>query len=147
MKQKHWKMLLFGLYCLLMLWLLFGQRLGWERVRVLQPQPFRTLKLFWNAMMANPDPGTRGFAFRNLLGNVAMFVPLGFCVPWIWQRWRKFWRHLCLMTGIILLVELSQFVLCLGTCDVDDLLLNVLGTSLGFVLWKLWHWIAKKLNH
>ncbi len=136
MKQKHWKMLLFGFYCLWMLWLLFGQRLSWERARVLQLQPFRTLELFWNAMMANPDPGMRAFAFRNLLGNVAMFVPLGYFVPEIWPRWSRFLWHLCLMTGIILCVELSQLALCLGTCDVDDLLLNVVGTSLGFVLWK-----------
>lgn len=137
MVRKHWKVLLFALYCLWMLWLLFGQRFGGGYTVELQLRPFRTLALFWNALTANPNPGMRTHAFINLMGNVVMFVPLGFCVPWIWQRWRKFWRHLCLMTGIILCVELSQLVLRLGTCDVDDLLLNVLGTSLGFVLWKL----------
>lgn len=137
MVRKHWKVLLFALYCLWMLWLLFGQRFGGGYTVELQLRPFRTLALFWNALTANSNPGMRTHAFINLMGNVVMFVPLGFCVPWIWQRWRKFWRHLCLMTGIILCVELSQLVLRLGTCDVDDLLLNVLGTSLGFVLWKL----------
>ena len=136
MKQKHWKMLLFGLYCLWMLWLLFGQRFGGGYTVELQLRPFKTLRLFWNALFTSQYPGVRSHAFINLLGNVGMFVPLGLFVPWIWQRWRKFWRHLCLMTGIILCVELSQLVLCLGTCDVDDLLLNLVGTSLGFVLWK-----------
>ena len=137
MVRKHWKVLLFALYCLWMLWLLFGQRFGGGYTVELQLRPFRTLALFWNALTANSNPGMRTHAFINLMGNVGMFVPLGFCAPWIWQRWRKFWRHLCLMTGIILCVELSQLVLRLGTCDVDDLLLNVIGTSLGFVLWKL----------
>ena len=136
MKQKHWKMLLFGLYCLLMLWLLFGQRFDDGGFRELQLQPFRTLKLFWDALISNKNLGMRTHSFINLVGNVAMFVPLGFCVPWIWQRWQKFWRHLFFMTVIILCVELSQFALCLGTCDVDDLLLNLVGTTLGFVLWK-----------
>ncbi len=145
MVRKHWKVLLFALYCLWMLWLLFGQRFGGGYTVELQLRPFRTLALFWNALTANSNPGMRTHAFINLMGNVGMFVPLGFCVPWIWQRWRKFWRHLCLMTGIILCVELSQLVLRLGTCDVDDLLLNVLGTSLGFVLWKLWQRISKKI--
>lgn len=136
MKQKHWKMLLFCLYCLLMLWLLFGQRFGGGGFRELQLRPFRTLAMFWRTLMDNTNHGMRIHAFINLMGNIGMFVPLGFCVPWIWQRWQKFWRHLFLMAGIILCVELSQYVLCLGTCDVDDLLLNLVGTTLGFVLWK-----------
>ena len=136
MKRKHWKMLAFGLYCLLMLWLLFGQRMDYVGSRELQLQPLQTLKLFWDALISNQNPGMRTHAFVNLLGNVAMFVPLGFFTPWIWQHWRKFSRHFCLMTGIILCVELSQFWLYLGACDVDDLLLNLVGTSLGFVLWK-----------
>lgn len=134
--KKHWKMLLFGLYCLWMLWLLFGQRFG-GGFRELQLRPFRTLTLFWNALTANSNPGMRTHAFINLMGNVAMFVPLGFFVPWIWPWWGKIWRHLFLMAGIILCVELSQYVLYLGTCDVDDLLLNVAGTAIGLFLWKL----------
>ena len=66
-----------------------------------------------------------------------LFVPLGFLVPWMWQPWRRFWRHILLMGGIILMVELSQLLLALGTCDVDDLLLNLLGSSMGFLVWKM----------
>ncbi len=137
MKRKHGKQVLFGLYCLLMLWLLFGQRMGDGGFRELQLRPFRTLQLFWTALITNTNMGMRTHAFINLLGNVAMFVPLGFSVPWIWPRWGRFLRHICLMTGIILCVELSQYALYLGTCDVDDLLLNLVGTTMGFILWRL----------
>lgn len=136
MERKHWKTLLFALYCLLMFWLLFGQRMDDGGFRELQLRPSRTLQLFWRALTISSDPGMRIHAFINLLGNVVMFVPLGFFVPWIWQCWRKFLRHFLLMSGIILCVELSQYVLRLGTCDIDDLILNLVGTTMGFALWK-----------
>jgi glycopeptide antibiotics resistance protein len=137
MVRKYWKKLLFGLYCLLMLWLLFGQRMDDGGFRELQLRPLRTLRIFWNALSNSNYPGVRTHALINLVGNVVMFVPLGCLVPWIWKPWGRFLRNFGLMTGIILCVELSQYVLCLGTCDVDDLLLNLIGTTIGFVLWKL----------
>ncbi len=136
MKRKSWQKLLFVLYCVLMLWLLFGQRMDNDSLRELQLQPFRTLRLFWQALTTSQYPAMRWHALVNLLGNVAMFVPLGLLVPWIWQRWRKFWRHILLMTAVIVAVELSQFALGLGSCDIDDLILNLVGTTLGFRLWK-----------
>lgn len=141
MSGKKWRGLLFGLYCAWMLWLLFGQRVPGGDVQDLQLQPFRTLRLFWHLLEHTASPGLRRHAVVNLLGNVVMFVPLGFFVPWICGVWGKFWRHLLLMTGIIVCIELSQYVLRLGTCDVDDLLLNLVGTTMGFVLWRLWQYL------
>ena len=132
------------LYGLLMLWLLFGQRFPMDDVAELQLVPFRTLKLFWRVLASSTDSSMRRHAWVNLLGNVAMFVPLGFLIPQIWQWWRKFWRHMLLMVAIIVMVELSQYVLRLGTCDVDDLLLNLVGTTVGFAMWKRWQRIADK---
>lgn len=136
------KIALLALYSLLMLWLLFGQRVAGSGVQDMQLQPFRTLRLFWRLLIYSTDPGLRRHAVVNLLGNVIMFVPLGFLLPWIWQFWRRFRWHILGMTGIILCVELSQYVLRLGTCDVDDLILNLVGTTVGFVLW----WLAERLK-
>ena len=36
-------------------------------------------------------------------------------------------------------VELLQMLLLLGTCDIDDLILNVLGACLGYLLFYLNH--------
>ena len=38
---------------------------------------------------------------------------------------------------LILAVEILQLVTLLGSCDIDDLLLNILGAAMGYVLWKL----------
>lgn len=135
--SRRTKIVILATYSLLMLWLLFGQRLGQESEGILQLRPLSTLKRFLWVLRNSSEPGLRTHAWMNLAGNVAMFVPLGFLVPWIWKFWRKFWWHFLLMTAIIVAVELSQYFLGLGTCDVDDLLLNLAGTELGYLLYKI----------
>ena len=136
-KEKKWYVLLFGTYVLLMLWLLFGQRWG-HSAGGLNLKPFKTLRLFWWVLQNSHQPEQLRHAVINLGGNVAMFVPLGFLVPCIWEKLGKFWRHFLTMTLIILAVELLQLLAALGTCDVDDLLLNLVGTTIGFGFYKLW---------
>ena len=136
MKRKlAWAALL--VYSAVMLWLLLGQRIGQNAEAQLQLQPLETVLRFWRVLRDSNDSENLLHAWSNLAGNVVLFVPLGFLVPWMWQPWRRFWRHILLMGGIILMVELSQLLLALGTCDVDDLLLNLLGSSMGFLVWKM----------
>ena len=47
---------------------------------------------------------------------------------------QKVWRTMLACTGIICLVELCQMVTLLGTCDIDDLILNLLGCAIGYGL-------------
>lgn len=135
----------FFAYCLLMLWLLFGQRLGqgtggyrWNLI------PLDTVGRYLWVLSHSTDPVLLRHAVVNLAGNVIMFVPLGFFTPALYPRMGKFLWHFLCMLGVISLVELGQFVTRLGTCDVDDLLLNLMGTGLGFAGWKVMEWIRKK---
>ena len=136
---------LFCVYCGIMLWLLFGQRIGGgvnqPYVQQLQGNlnliPFKTI--IWFATVGNKTSNQYllQHAFVNLAGNVVMFVPMGFFLPCIWHPMRTFWKLLLCFAGLILVVELLQLVTLLGSCDVDDLILNVLGATLGYGLWKL----------
>jgi glycopeptide antibiotics resistance protein len=152
MDRKFWSKLLFGVYCLVMLWLLYGQRMGpgnggpyWQELRDnLILEPFDTIRRFLWVLRHSSSRGMVTHAVINLAGNVIMFVPLGFFVPVLWEKLRKFGRHFLTMTAVILAVELVQLFTLLGTCDVDDLLLNLVGTTLGFMLWKLGLWIENK---
>ena len=152
MKRTSWAKLLFGLYCLMMLWLLFGQRIGnahpkpyWQEVQGnLILEPLETIRDFLWVIRHSSNRGMVNHAIINLGGNVIMFVPLGFFDAVLWEKQRKFARHLLTMTAVILAVELAQLFTLLGTCDVDDLLLNLVGTTLGFLLWKLLHGIKSK---
>lgn len=138
--NRKYRQLILVVYGILMLWLLFGQRMAWSDPSGLQLVPMETLKLYLGVLRRSSDSALRMQAWANLLGNVAMFIPLGFLLPWIWEKWREFWRHTLLMAAIILAVEATQLVSGLGWCDVDDLILNLFGTTLGFLFWK---WISR----
>lgn len=124
------------LYVTAMIWLLFGQRWGTELYRSINLKPFVTLKLYWKLLNSTNAYLVR-HAFINLVGNVVMFIPLGFFQPYLLGSLRKWYKTLLTTTVLILLVEVVQYVTGLGSCDIDDLILNLLGAWLGYILWRL----------
>ena len=134
--------LLFVAYCVLMLWLLFGQRWGtvvYEQnlAESINLRPFATVAMYWRLLKGNASPYYIRHAFINLAGNVIMFVPLGYFLPKIFEKLRKFWKTTLFSLCLIITVEAVQFFTMLGTCDVDDLILNMVGVILGYLLWRL----------
>ncbi len=134
---------LFGIYCALMLWLLFdrpGFEEGlsyWEQVQGnLNLIPFRTLKLF-TELLTDHRPYLVRIALINLLGNVIMFIPLGFLLPWVFRKLQGLLRVLLATALIITAVELIQLFTLVGSCDIDDLILNLLGAALGYGLHRM----------
>lgn len=75
----------------------------------------------------------------NFVGNIVMFMPLGFFPPLLWRK-GKWWKAglygLCLSCCI----EMCQIPIHRGT-DIDDVWLNTLGALVGYGLWRL----AKRL--
>ena len=127
---------LFVLYVLALLALLFLRPPrgtgGWNLV------PFETIRGYLR-ILRDPSPwaeALRRYAWFNFLGNVALFVPLGLFLPFLWQPQRRFWLFLLTVTGSIIIVEAAQYLSALGSLDVDDLILNLLGACLGFLIWK-----------
>lgn len=72
--------------------------------------------------------------FKNLFGNVVLFIPIGVFLPLFNKRFRSgFWMvTACVM--IIACVELAQLVLRVGSFDIDDILLNTVGAWIGLML-------------
>ncbi len=155
MKHRKLKIALFAAYCVLMLVLLFGralpdlsQRGYWETLQGnMNLRPFETISNFWE-ILRHPEYYTekmgaaryaveRQHAIINLAGNVVMFLPLGFFPPAIWKKLRAWWKMLLLSAGIIVLVELSQLFTLRGSCDTDDLILNLVGVAMGYGVFRL----------
>jgi glycopeptide antibiotics resistance protein len=65
-----------------------------------------------------------------------MFIPFGILVPYIWSKTNNL--KTILFDGFIfsLIIELSQLFNYRQT-DIDDLLMNTLGTGIGFLLFKI----------
>ena len=131
----------FLIYCFVMLWLLFGQRISADSQQAQMLvnwnfTPLKTIRLYLNILSKSKNTDLIVHAFINLAGNVVMFIPLGFLLPYIYKKCRKFW--LCMLTVLCIMaaVEAVQYLTCLGSCDVDDLLLNLPGAVIGFVIWK-----------
>ena len=129
---------LFLAYAMVMVYLLFLQR---------TPQPL-PLKLYIE-LSTNLTPfktirqqirlleggALVRFAFVNLVGNVVMFVPMGL-LPGIWEKQRKFGWYVLTVALVIALIEALQLLTRLGSADIDDWLLNMLGAVIGFEIWR-----------
>ena len=73
----------------------------------------------------------------NVAGNVAVFVPLGFALPVLFERIHSFGQVLILSFAISLLAETMQLVLRGGCFDVDDLFLNTVGGCIGYLGYRI----------
>ena len=142
-ESNVYRRMIFEVYCALLFVLLFLQRsprlgagVGYaETLRSnLNLIPGVTIHRF---MRVWDTPVYHRAAIVNLIGNVIMFVPLGFCLPWVFEHLRRLWKTLLVSAGIIILVETIQLITLLGHCDVDDLILNLIGVAVGYLLWKM----------
>lgn len=75
--------------------------------------------------------------FLNVVGNVAAFVPFGFFLPIVSRRGRKWYNTTCLGFGMSLCIETVQLVCKVGSFDVDDLLLNTIGSIAGYIFYRV----------
>jgi glycopeptide antibiotics resistance protein len=78
----------------------------------------------------------RAFCVHNAKGNVVLFFPLGILIPLVWSRLR-FWRAVQIAIAISVSIELVQYLsrgLSNRNADVNDVVLNVFGASLGLAL-------------
>ena len=71
--------------------------------------------------------------FKNSMLNIMLFAPLGFFLPVLWTRFRKMKSCILFGFGLSLAIELLQ-MLTFRTTDVNDLITNVCGTLLGYIL-------------
>jgi len=82
----------------------------------------------------------------NLGGNILGFVPLGLLVPTIWKSMRRAWIVIYLGFAISVMVECIQLLSCVGSCDVDDVILNTLGTAIGYIIYAVGRGLRRKIH-
>lgn len=129
----------FAAYILLMLWLLF---IRWRAVEVtdywgqlterLNLKPFSSMGSMLRMLWYNPYPAVLRTVVYNIGGNIIMFVPLGFFLVALVPKCRRFWGCMAAVAVIMTAVELCQLFTLRGFCEVDDLMLNLLGAAIGW---------------
>jgi len=78
----------------------------------------------------------QAFCVHNARGNFMLFFPLGILIPLIWRRLR-FWRGIQIAIALSVSIEIVQYLSRAWSnrnADVNDVILNVLGASLGLAL-------------
>ncbi|GAE35728.1 VanZ family protein [Halalkalibacter akibai] len=82
---------------------------------------------------------------RILVGNVILFMPLGFLLPTVWKKARRF--SFILLAGFLLslLIEVSQFLFTHRVANVDDVILNTLGAMIGYLIFSCVFWLKKRI--
>ena len=79
----------------------------------------------------------------QLLGNTLLFLPWGFFLPLLWRKFRRLLPIAGMCLTLTCLIEFTQ--LFIGrTVDVDDLILNFLGSMCGAGLWHLVRLLRKE---
>lgn len=99
-------------------------------------------------------PGASDIVVANVWGNVAMFVPLGLLLMWLWTS--PLIARVVMATvagaGLSVIIELAQLTLH-RVADIDDVILNASGALLGAIiglvtvlLWRLGTWIVHAIQ-
>jgi len=77
---------------------------------------------------------------RNLGLNILLFVPFGFFLTLKKTSFQKKLKLFVILSGFLfsLFIEMEQFAFPTGrSADIDDVILNTIGTFLGYLIWKL----------
>ena len=83
-------------------------------------------------------------AMLNLIGNTAMFIPLGIVWPSVFPELNTHRRVIAAGVGCSLLIEILQLPFFDRVSDIDDLILNSTGFLMGYGVYLLVRWLRKK---
>lgn len=121
---------IFALILLIGYSLLLGYWMLWGFGRTTQPDysynlvPFLTITSYF--------PIRTMSSWINIVGNIAVFMPFGVLLPHTFRT--RFLKSLGFFLAGLCLLEVTQLLSRRGSLDVDDIILNSVGFTLGYVL-------------
>lgn len=86
--------------------------------------------------------GANTFVFQNIVGNIVLFIPLGFLLPILIPAYNSVQKIMLLGFCLSFSFEFIQLITVLGIFDIDDTMLNTLGCLIGFFAFK--YFVADK---
>lgn len=97
--------------------------------------PFKTINLFLSGYLKG-IVSFKNFSM-NVFGNLFIFMPYGIFLPLLFKKQGKFKNFFITITLSVVIIELLQFITMSGSCDIDDLILNVTGAVIIFFIFKI----------
>lgn len=108
---------------------------AWEKGVVLEGldtanfTPFKTIHMYI-------DYSYKLNSFENIVGNVIVFMPFGFLLPYVIKHGKYFFVMLVNVFIFVLGIEVFQLFSAFGAFDVDDIILNCFGAILGHMAYQ-----------
>ncbi|MBN8210652.1 VanZ family protein [Bacillus sp. NTK071] len=100
---------------------------------------FDSIKLMW-------ESGSYWLILKNIIGNILLFMPLGFLIPLVSNKWKSGLIIAIIGFATSTLIELLQYFVAQRIFDIDDILLNALGAVVGYVAFRLVLSLYKKIK-
>ena len=131
---------IFLIYCFVLVYVLFlsrGTRDGFTFAEYMRRFtnfiPFKTIVEYVQRYI----DGYRNLSVLNLLGNFVLFMPMGVLLPCVIRKLDRFWKVTLTVLGMVVMVEIVQGILRVGSVDIDDVIFNVVGAMIGYGLIRL----------
>ena len=137
--------LLFIIYmCVLVYVVFFAEAMGRtpQDGYVCNLTPLKEIKRFMKYIWDNDALGRA--ARLNIFGNIIAFIPFGIYLPYTSESKLGFISTFLYTFSLSLTIELVQLITKVGSCDVDDIILNALGGVIGYILWYIYTKLRKK---
>lgn len=140
--REFWIKLLLVIYLLFLVSIIFfsNEYRIESYVQIFSKEHFNSINIIPLKTMSNYFTGD--IAFRtvsiNLLVNSILLSPFAFFVIILYNNKIKNWRTFTILILIVsIIIEILQFLTCTGVADIDDVILNTLGTVIIYLILHL----------
>ena len=86
-----------------------------------------------------------GVSLTNVLGNILLFVPMGVLLPVVFTKYNRWHKAILIGAAISTVIECMQYFFS-RSADIDDIILNTLGTMVGYLMYSAYMRIIKAHN-
>ena len=98
--------------------------------------------LFYSYREAWKDFSAR--EWRNIILNIMMFVPFGFLLPLVSNKFHVFWKTYLAGFLFTTIIEVTQLLLHSGIFELDDFMNNTVGAMIGYGIYRLFVFVVQK---
>ncbi|MCR5006462.1 MAG: VanZ family protein [Clostridiales bacterium] len=142
LKQHHRKLvhvaavILFLLYLGVLAYILFFLEVRDGTYHNVNLVPFKTIRMLYTYYFKFHE-FTSWYWIANIYGNIALLAPFGLLLPLVCHRRMAFWSILLLAALFSIAIEACQYLTLVGEADIDDVILNVFGALLGYIVYRI----------
>ncbi|MFT9494796.1 VanZ family protein [Anaerosolibacter sp.] len=124
------RVIVIGYSMLLSYWMIFGFGRITRPEYMYNLKPFATINQYLHINSFNPS-----IWIVNLAGNIGVFVPFGILIPLTFGG--RYMKLLGTFLSGLFVLEVLQLITKRGSFDIDDFILNTIGVTIGYSIYRI----------